>query len=219
MFARVEPPRARASHTEPSPEANRYPGLDPTERLAPLEPSQLAALEDEPPPPLWIAPIDVPPADRPVGFFAALPEELPEVPAVDREPPREPPEGLFDVPGLLERLWLARALEAGRELPAAARPARVPLLARAAFSTPPRSVAPQPARPAPEAPATEDGTSGGAEAAPAAPPAERGAASPELTPPRVPTTAVRSWICPYCYLTNDLGTTACAGCRRPAPVT
>ena len=217
MVARVEPPRARATPAERSPEASRYPGLDPTERLLPLDPPSLAASDDEPPPPLWIAPIEVPPADRSVGFVAALPELLPELlpdpPSVDREPP----EGLFDVPGLLERLWLARALEARREPLAAASPVRLPLRTRAPPEAPRRDPAPTPVTPAPEEPRSAAAETGAPAATSSPAPTDRRSTPPESLPAPVSPTAVRSWICPYCYLTNDLGTTACAGCRRPAP--
>jgi len=102
MAVQVEPPRWRPRSPEPA----RYPGLTPEERgyevAAPVPPDP----EPLPGTPLWVAPSELPPPGRSQGFV------------VDRAPPPAPPlpetEGLFDVPGLLERLWLARALEARR---------------------------------------------------------------------------------------------------------
>lgn len=195
MAVRVEPPRGR-----PAPrESVRYAGLTPEERG--YDPT--SAPEVVPEPPLWMIPSELPPAARPVGFVGALPSAPPSEPT--------PPEGLFDVPGLLERLWLARALEAShRERsgpPVAAPPAEpppptvslpIPSPAKSgAIATPwtgvrpPQSSAPRPSVP----PTPVHG--------PAVPPPELAAA------PARP----KSWICPYCYLTNDADATTCRGCR------
>jgi hypothetical protein len=201
MAVSVEPPRPRAGAQEPS----RYPGLTPEERG--LEPPSVAVVSPapEPPPPLWVAPAEVPPADRSVGFVAALPQPTPS------EPPDR--DGLFDVPGLLERLWLARALEAHRERVGAATTHEA-----------------EPSRGHEKPRPSTEGRSGVAPApAPAVPGPEEREAS-EVLPPRLvkpwswsrrpglpPTLPMgfrpRGWVCPYCYLANDEGATTCRGCR------
>jgi len=198
MAVRVEPLKGR-----PGPrEASAYPGVTQEERgLGPL-PAPLAS--PEPPPPLWIIPSDVPQSSRPVGFVGALPEHI------SPDPPDS--EGLFDVPGLLERLWLARALEGHHE-----RPTEV------VGSAPDGSDAHDQALAAgsrsggllPETPTS-------APSEPAVLPRGReprlaGAGptmgEPALGPIAVRSSRPRSWVCPYCYLTNDAGATTCRGCR------
>ena len=188
MAVRVEPPRGRPA---------RYPGLTPEERGFDPVPVLLPPPE-ETASPLWVIPSDLPRDARPEGFVAPLPEPL--APAPEEE-------GLFDVPGLLERLWLARALEARRD--------RAPIVASRAPDVPPRSAPPP--RPAPEAPS----------AVPARTvrfdpmgPVLRGpvpGAPPPPAPPAAPTARSwarpNSWVCPYCYLTNDAAATTCRGCR------
>ena len=194
MAVRSEPLRGR-----PEPKgAARYPGLAPDERAS--------EYLSEPPPPLWVIPSEAPPGPRSVGFVAPLPEPEAEAPA--------PSEGLFDVPGLLERLWLARALEAHRErpwtpeVPGPEGSSRVPdpLLAPTSRSSavsggtpagPPLLIE----RPRPTRVLT---------AAPAPPPSP-----PELVEaPIAPVGPLsRSWVCPYCYLTNEAGASTCRGCR------
>ena len=198
MAVRVEPLKGR-----PGPrEASAYPGVTQEERgLGPL-PAPLAS--PEPPPPLWIIPSDVPQSSRPVGFVGALPE--PTSPA----PPE--PEGLFDVPGLLERLWLARALEAHHERP--------PPTAGPA-SEPPDA---QDRAPPPEARSggISSEVSANAHAGPRTPPQGRESRLAGAGPtaretaaelPAAPWLRPRSWVCPYCYLTNDAGASTCRGCR------
>jgi hypothetical protein len=188
MAALVEPLKARPRPSGP----DRYPcltdeerGLDPSPgprpsvevRPAPTPPLELG------PPPLWVAPSDVPAPSRALGFFDAVPE----LETIEPDPPT--PEGLFDVPGLLERLWLARALEAGREKPVN-RTLRPP------------SVLPMPALAGAE---TRYGLSAGHRV-----PVAEGAAAP--APPRPV-----GWICPRCYLTNEAEALTCRGCERPSP--
>lgn len=191
MAALVEPPRARPRVPEPS----RYPGLTDEERgldSAPyarptveVRPAPTPPLELGPPPPLWVAPSEVPPADRSGGFFDA-PAALETI-----EPDPPPAAGLFDVPGLLERLWLARALEAGRDRPPRAAPS-VPAPSRASVE-------------APSGAETRYGLS-----------AERRPREPEPATAGPPVPRPVGWICPQCYLTNDAGAASCRGCRRPA---
>jgi len=203
MAVVVEPPRAR-----PGPkELGRYPGLTPEERGVDPPPRLRPSPVPEAPPPLWIMPSGVPKESRSLGFVGPLPE--PEL------PPAAPPEGLFDVPGLLERLWLARALEASHrerwaasaavEAPEPGAPPARPVAAPVAPHSPVRSGAlswPMLSVPAP----------------PVAPPAEAAVAPPSPPPPAepprtAPSVRPRSWICPYCYLTNDANATTCRGCR------
>ena len=185
MVARVDPPRsrppARDALTDP---AARYPGLTPEERGYDLAP--ISATDGEPPPPLWVAPAELPAASRSTGFFG---------PAPTAPSDRTPPEGLFDVPGLLERLWLARALEANHERPWAAYAARTAAApAPGPPATPPPgpsarpSAAPPPAPPtaAPVAPAA-------AVPAPAVSPPARSTPgfAPVRSPPAVPSSVPR----------------------------
>jgi len=213
MVARVEPPRARAARNEPAPDAARYPGLTPEERAVPLDEARLEAMDGEPPPPLWIAPLEIPPASRSLGFVAAYPDPLAE--GLPPDPP-PPPEGLFDVPGLLERLWLARALEAHRERPSTtpapqaspptvAQPLEVPRVPTASPSPLPRSP--------PETPPSARGSEIPLTGPPPRIPLDEGRAYPPPVAPTLP----RSWICPNCYLTNDLAATSCVACGRPVP--
>ena len=187
MAVRVEPPRGRPVLREPS----GYPGLTP-EEMGLEPPPPVERPEPWPGPPLWVVPSAVPPPARSVGFVAAPPERV--APA----PPGT--EGLFDVPGLLERLWLARALEAHREhpeVPAAAAYAGPPPVA--ATSPPVRVPTPGPSVPV-EAPADRRYE---------APVSVLPTAAPSARAPFRP----RSWICPYCYLTNDADAATCRGCR------
>jgi ribosomal protein L40E len=199
MAVRLEPPRLRPSWAEPA----RYPGLTPEERgvepLAELAPPELA-------PPLWVAPSDIPAAARPVGFVA-LPPEPPATPA--------PPEadGLFDVPGLLERLWLARALEASHHDRPASAPSASPFVASAPPSpTPAASRSGGVAvvlRPIPftmPVPAPVPAPS-------PIPPARLEARSLPSAWPHAPSRRPSNWVCPYCYLANDPAATTCRGCR------
>ncbi len=182
MAVRVEPPRARPALREPG----GYPGLTPEEMG--LEPPPAPERQEAwPSPPLWVAPSAVPPAARSAGFIAAPPDDT---------------EGLFDVPGLLERLWLARALEARRDPPS-------PSPALLNPSPPPGPIAPVAAPPEPVRSAPPR---------PAPPPAERRAETPvSVVPTAAPSARApfrpRSWICPYCYLTNDADAATCRGCR------
>jgi ribosomal protein L40E len=192
MAVRVEPPRGRP--------VERYPGLTPEERGFDPPSTPRISVEPEPPPPLWMIPSEMPHPDRSVGFVGALPDaQLPEPP---------PAEGLFDVPGLLERLWLARALEAAhheRPWPSATGPDGREL--RTTLPSSGRSGAAMPSAPDRPVPAPS--------LSPLDPPAPvLATASPALEtagivePPRP-----RSWICPHCYLTNDASATTCRGCR------
>lgn len=214
MVARIEPPRSRPTPKEPGTNAARYPGLTAEERGLDLDPPESSPRDLEPPPPLWIAPVEVPRASRSVGFAAAYPDTLPDDLLVK---PLEP-EGLFDVPGLLERLWLARALESHRDPPATA---PIPREAVPAPTVPPafRTVGSVPSHGTP---------------ALATPPADpRPVGDPRL--PFVPTPGSRvedgrtpsrafapappsGWICPQCYLTNDAGSESCRACRWRAPL-
>lgn len=214
MVARVEPPRGRAPRKEPAADGARYPGLTAEERAVPLEEARLETLDDEPPPPLWIAPVEIPQASRSVGFVGAYPDALPD--SLPPDPPRPPPEGLFDVPGLLERLWLARALEAHRERPptAPAPGASPPTAAR--YTEGPRgpTTSPAPAvRPSAETAPSAPGSDAPLTGPPPRIPLEEG----PVFPPPVAPTLPRSWICPGCYLTNDLAAASCVGCGRAAP--
>lgn len=188
MAALLEPPGARPR----APGANRYPGLTDEERGLDPSPAPRPTVEVRPaptpplelgPPPLWVAPSEVPAASRALGFFDASPE----LETIEPDPPA--PEGLFDVPGLLERLWLARALEAGRD-----RPVNRPLRSPASPPMPPLAGA-----------TTRYGLST------AGPTTEPDAVSPPAGPRPV------GWICPQCYLTNDAARLDCRGCQRPAP--
>ena len=196
MAVRVEPPRGRS--------ASNYPGLTPEERDVEVPTVPVRSLEPEPPPPLWFIPSEVPRSSPSGGFFGPLPGA--------REPEPPPPEGLFDVPGLLERLWLARALEARRERPWSSTgtgvngPEPDPAGGSGPLPTGSQSggvLAGVPARspgggPAPRATAPD-----------ATPLPERPAAAPVSGVPPRP----RTWICPHCYLTNDATATTCRGCR------
>lgn len=215
MVARVDPPRPRAPERGSGEASARYPGLTAEERG--YDPSPLVPPTVEPPPPLWVAPAEVPESSRSSGFFGPAPE------AVEPEPV---PEGLFDVPGLLERLWLARALEARQERPWTAYVARS-AAHRAAPTTPPTSpatvAAPAPAATPPPAASPPPAPAPSARA-PAAPPTSPSRSIPSALAPLPPTPAQKaqaalwsSWICPQCYLTNDHAVDVCRGCRRPAP--
>ena len=197
MAVQVEPPRWRPRSPEPA----RYPGLTPEERgyeRPPPEPAEVGTL---PGTPLWIAPSELPPPARSVGFVVAS-EAPPTIPAPETE-------GLFDVPGLLERLWLARALESRRSpsLPVThllgpGPVAEIEPVPSAGELTRPDPEARPPASPAPPA-----GTAG--------PelilhPAER-APEPAVPPPVASWPS--SWVCPYCYLANDPRAATCRGCR------
>ena len=198
MAVRVEPPRGR-----PAPkESTNYPGLTPEERGA--ETLSSALLPAEPAPPLWIIPSSAPAAIPSVGFVGALPEGRPAEAL--------PPEGLFDVPGLLERLWLARALEAAhRERlgdPAITHPNGPPVPeSRSPLPSEHRSGA-VPAGLAPRPPAPDAAPLGLPPPTPSTPPTPR-----ILSPAAVAEARPRSWICPFCYLTNDAGAATCRGCR------
>ncbi len=185
MAALLEPPRARPRPADPE----RYPGLTLEERGLDPSPTVSPAIELEPPPPLWIAPSEIPPESRSLGFAAAYPDDSE---TIVPDPPR--PEGLFDVPGLLERLWLARALEAARDR---APPSSALAAARVEPVTP---VIPW------TGPPTRYGLSGGQQAV-----------SPAAPPPSPPRSAPKGWICPRCYLTNNVGAAECRGCQRPNP--
>jgi hypothetical protein len=183
MVVRVESPQLRPGAKGSA----HYPGLTPEER---------GAVPDRPPgeeaEPLWVLPSDVPPSARPVGFVGPLPEPL------DVAPPQVDPEGLFDVPGLLERLWLARALEAHRE-----RPPDVPSEARSgAVASPPPAPVPVSAPLTPLADLPK-------------PPSDATLSSDGSQTPSRPSSWLRprSWVCPYCYLANDEGASTCRGCR------
>jgi len=198
MAVRVEPPRGR-----PGPrEALGYPGLTAEERG--LDPPSFYPAPPEPPPPLWVLPSDLPQSSRSVGFVGPLPEPIGPEPVE--------PEGLFDVPGLLERLWLARALEAHHERTTS--PGVEPLQGH-----------PQTAPAQSPSPASRSG--GTSPAVPSEMPAG-GAAVPGIGPsPTIQSETLnesltalgmrpRSWVCPYCYLTNDAGHSTCRGCRSGA---
>jgi hypothetical protein len=198
MAVRVEPPRGRPSSAETS----RYPGLTPEERGAELPPPLFAPGAPEPPsPPPWAIPSEAPRDSWPLGLVGATPE-----PTGPSPPERE---GLFDVPGLLERLWLARALEAQRERPWSAEP--------------PASGSPE--RPdllVPSSGAKSGGVSAvGPSSAPAAgvPTAAPGSSNASVPPESTigPGHALgfrpKSWVCPYCYLANDASASTCRGCR------
>lgn len=198
MVARVEPPRWRPGLSEPE----RYPGLTAEERgydppSTPRDPPELA-------PPLWVAPSALPPPSRSVGLVMAPPAPL--------AAPRLEPEGLFDVPGLLERLWLARALEARREPPGepSATASRPTGSVSPHLPTPPGAL--DPARPV-TAPTAREGppraVPGDYGAQPLVPPRESVAEPSPSPPPSWPS----SWICPYCYLANDPRAATCRGCR------
>jgi len=196
MAVQVEPPRWRPRSSEPA----RYPGLTPEERG--YEPTTPVATPPEPLPetPLWIAPSEMPPPDRAVGFVV-----------VSRAPPEPAPtppeaEGLFDVPGLLERLWLARALEGRRDL-AVSRAAMLPPPGSSSDMLPP-ALTPEP-RTDPAATLREPPARELAPAA-AAPPVER---LRDLSAPSPPASWPSSWVCPYCYLANDPRAATCRGCR------
>jgi len=193
MAVRVEPLRGRPSSKGPS----TYPGLTPEERgVEPLAPPEIL-----PEPPLWVLPSGMPLERRPTGFVPPLPPPL----GIDLQPP----EGLFDVPGLLERLWLARALEAHHE-----RTAPVPLAA---------PDPPDPRATAPLTPSRSGGAPPGVAAAPSRVPPPATERHPVLggliPPPRhaeplaTPPVRPRSWVCPHCYLTNDAAASTCRGCR------
>lgn len=197
MAVQVEPPRWRPRSPEPA----RYPGLTPEERgceaPAPAPPNA------EPPPgtPLWVAPSEPPPPAGPSGFDAA------QAPPSALPPPET--EGLFDVPGLLERLWLARALE-GHRPPSSWSLPRVPGSAPAAKAAPapPGSLSRSgglPVSPAPVVPATPP-----SRATSDPHPLER---TPEAAPPPPVASWPTSWVCPYCYLANDPRAATCRGCR------
>ncbi len=201
MAARVEPPRPRAGVRDvPSPPPVGWAGRE----VEPYSPA--LASGGTPPPPLWVMPSELPPEARSQGFVDAYPTPGPPLP---------PAEGLFDVPGLLERLWLARALEAshrersGAVVAAAPAGLEVPLAAPASEETPASisseesvSLGPEP----PAEPALPDVGNGPAVEAP------RRLASNVISPATL-LARPRGWICPTCYLTNDPDATTCRGCR------
>jgi len=196
MAVRVEPPRQRA--------VQRYPGLTPEERgLEPLDgPDE--ATPPEPESPLWILPSEMPQAERATGFVGPLPAEPPPEPL--------PPEGLFDVPGLLERLWLARALEAAHLARTATPTAEAPLAPAR------RSAAVLPAQSGAVTPGAL-GIPPVADVPPPAPPSPREGRDPRpVATPRAYVEPLRpgGWICPHCYLTNDATSTTCRGCKSGA---
>lgn len=210
MVARVEPSRARPPAGE-TPGGGRYPGLTAEERGLEPQPPRSPTAEPDDSLALWVAPAEVAPASRSSGFFGGISESpAPPPPSAAAEP-----EGLFDVPGLLERLWLARALEAGRDRPWASYAARKlssepppPVLVSSPSAGPPVR-APLPRVPGPAAPA--------ASVSPPRPVAPLPPNGPP-TPARVAAAALwGSWICPQCYLTNDRAFALCRGCHRPAP--
>ncbi len=182
MAVVLEPPRARPRPAD----GDRYPGLTLEERGIDAVPVAPPRVDFDPPPPLWIAPSEIPSDARSAGFASAYPETI--LP----DPPRR--EGLFDVPGLLERLWLARALEAARE----------------------RDTPTPPVVTATVEPVTPVLTWGGAAT-------RYGVSAPVLqsSPPEEPRPSSRpvpkGWICSRCYLTNDAESTACRGCQRAGP--
>lgn len=190
MAVRVVPPRGRPEASE----SVRYPGLTPEERGLDVPTTPLATPELGPPPPLWVIPSEVPRAQRQEGFMGPLP-------GADLLEPPPPPEGLFDVPGLLERLWLARALEATHHERAQV-PGGGPSLVRTPLPSDARSGAVPGGTPS--RPSEAFRTPGGEALLSPAAPAPTAATGP------------RSWICPYCYLTNDAGATTCRGCRSGA---
>ena len=203
MAVLIEPSRGR-----PSPARSpRYPGLTPEERGFDALPIEVPPTDPGPPPPLWVVPRDPPRSSGSVGFVGPLPEVAP------RAPPEE--EGLFDVPGLLERLWLARALEARRETPRAPKGATV----AEPGPTPPPSLGPaqsgalaaRPPAARPEAPLP--GPASAPPPATAGPPVIRPSSS--VIVPNVP--LARSWVCPYCYLANNPSSSICRGCRNTVP--
>jgi hypothetical protein len=206
MAVPVEPSRVRLR-----PDPGRYPGLTveergfdpapPSPRATPPETGPPPSVAPDPSPPLWVVPSEVPRASRSLGFAGAYPEPI--LP----DPPE--PEGLFDVPGLLERLWLARALEAQRERPWSAEP--------------PASGSPE--RPDLLVPSSGAKSGGvfavGPSSAPAAgvPTAAPGSSNASVPPESTigPGHALgfrpKSWVCPYCYLANDASASTCRGCR------
>jgi hypothetical protein len=189
MAVRVEPPRGRPGPREPE----RYPGLTLEERGY-VPPSILPTPPElEPPPPLWLIPSDAPQESRSGGFLAPLVE-----PVTPRPPEQE---GLFDVPGLLERLWLARALEANRERSWHERAAGTDLPATTAELPLPAEIPPYVAEEL-------------------APPQDLGRDEPGRSPGARPLEVLappsfrpKSWVCPTCYLANDAGAATCRGCR------
>lgn len=200
MAVQVEPPRWRPR----SPEAARYPGLTPEERGYP--PTIPPATDPGPPreTPLWLAPSELPPPARSAGLVVERPEPPPAAsPDVD---------GLFDVPGLLERLWLARALEAAHRppVPTGRTGPLAPASALGSATTAPA---------APESPVGLSPTSVSRHEAELVHDASAGpdvvlSREPEPAPPSPPAAAwPASWICPYCYLANDPRAATCRGCR------
>jgi len=196
MAVRVEPSRQRA--------VQRYPGLTPEERGGELADASEEAPAPEPESPLWVLPSEMPQGERASGFVGPLPESsLPEP---------LPPEGLFDVPGLLERLWLARALEAAHlaRTPTAAAEMPTPAARRAAAPVPAQSGA------------VTTGALGIPPIAAVPPPTpsapREGRGSPSVAAPRAYVEPLRpgGWICPHCYLTNDATSTTCRGCKSGA---
>jgi len=202
MAVRVVPPRGRPEASDPG----RYPGLTAEERGLEVPATPVATGELGPPPPLWVLPSDLPQESRAEGFVGALPE-------ADRPEPPPPPEGLFDVPGLLERLWLARALEAAHHERAWGG-AGVPTSTAAG---PGKTSLPSGARSGgvPTTASTRPGDASRPEIALLPPSPSRNGGRPPDPPVAVPfpRSGPRSWICPYCYLTNDAGATTCRGCR------
>lgn len=199
MTALVESPRERARALS----KGRYPGLTLEERGYDPAPITIPPASPEPPPPLWVAPSDIPRPARALGFVAALPE------TEERGPPA--PEGLFDVPGLLERLWLARALEAGRDRTTG--PARAQESEELVRMPTPPDNSDRSGGATTEAASTGVGTPGEA----VADPPREGRSDEPATHVAPPTAYARSWVCPWCYLANDAGATVCRGCRASVP--
>lgn len=199
MAVHVESPRRRPELREPS----RYPGLTLEERGLDFAPTVLLS-SPEPPQP-WLIPSEGPHDARSEGPAGAIPERV--LPG----PPEQ--EGLFDVPGLLERLWLARALEAHRERPgsSASRTADVPA-ASSESSPPPGAPTPTTARTVvSNAPFPGQRSSDGPTVAVASVPRS---SLPPTSAPSVPIGfRPSSWVCPYCYLANDAAASTCRGCR------
>ncbi len=192
MAVRVEPPRGRSGSSE----ASRYPGLTAEERG--LEPPFPPPLEPVAVPSSLAVPLAATPLVDGLAERRGAPEASPDL------PPSSLPsasEGLFDVPGLLERLWLARALEVHRARSFAVAPPHPPspgvprTLGAPAADLPPGRLEAESSAPR----LTEPGRSTGAAEAPRSLPLEPA--------PR------KSWVCPYCYLANDRDATTCRGCR------
>jgi hypothetical protein len=201
MAVLIEPPRGRSGSSG----ATRYPGLTAEERgLGPEFP--LVTERGAGATPLAGVPASPrgPPNELGEPSVASHRQEFPG-PRTPSRPPEN--DGLFDVPGLLERLWLARALEVYRPRSGSfvAEPPPAP-------SVPYRPTGPEgstdrdpvelrsAADPSPRPdPSSRSGGSIGSDGA-TAPPGSRA----------LPRT---SWVCPYCYLANDPEAATCRGCR------